>query len=70
VPFADENWSVAVVAHRPEWADEFAELAREVRATPGGAAVVVDHVGSTSVPGLAARTASTCRYGWRCSTSH
>lgn len=44
-----------VVEHDPAWADQFEEL-REVFATGlGEVAVRIEHVGSTSVPGLAAK---------------
>jgi dephospho-CoA kinase len=37
------------------WAEEFAELASELRALAGADAIRIDHIGSTSVPGLAAK---------------
>jgi dephospho-CoA kinase len=55
VPFADESPSVVVVSYRPEWPADFAVLADQVRATLGEQAACIDHVGSTSVPGLAAK---------------
>jgi dephospho-CoA kinase len=55
VPFADESMSVAVVSYRPVWPVDFEVLAAELRDALGGQAVAVDHVGSTSVPGLAAK---------------
>jgi GrpB-like predicted nucleotidyltransferase (UPF0157 family) len=55
MPFADELGPVTVVAHRDGWAGEFEELAGRLRAALGEQAVAVDHVGSTSVPGLAAK---------------
>jgi GrpB-like predicted nucleotidyltransferase (UPF0157 family) len=55
VPFADESMSVAVVSYRPRWRADFEVLAAEIRGALGGQAVAVDHVGSTSVPGLAAK---------------
>ncbi|MGW1838601.1 GrpB family protein [Streptomyces sp. NPDC002067] len=55
MPFDDEIAPVAVVAHRPCWPEEFAEHAARLRALLGDLVVTVDHVGSTSVPGLAAK---------------
>src|SRR4051795_8173481 len=56
MPFADERFSerIAVVPAAAEWAAEaaaYADLLRE--ALPD--ALAVDHIGSTSVPGLAAK---------------
>lgn len=51
VPFPDEPLRVVVVDYRPSWPAEFAALA--VRLSDVG--VAVDHVGSTSVPGLPAK---------------
>ena len=45
----------AVVEYDPAWPELFAALAREVRAALGGVALRIDHVGSTAVPGLAAK---------------
>src|SRR6266581_344843 len=39
----------------PRWADEFVDLARRLRAALGDLALRVDHIGSTSVPGLPAK---------------
>ncbi|KAI0097910.1 GrpB domain protein [Nemania sp. FL0031] len=44
-----------IVEYRPEWPAKFAELERRIRQALGDRAVVVQHVGSTSVPGLAAK---------------
>lgn len=49
---------IEIVEHRPGWPDEFAAIARHVRATLTGAGVevgAIDHIGSTAVPGLAAK---------------
>ena len=40
---------------RPDWADEFERIAVELRASLRDAVVAIDHIGSTSVPGLAAK---------------
>jgi GrpB-like predicted nucleotidyltransferase (UPF0157 family) len=46
---------VAVVDYDPVWPAQFAAEAAKVRAALGAAALGVEHVGSTSVPGLAAK---------------
>lgn len=47
--------AIEIVPHRPGWAREFEELARGLDDALGSAATRIDHVGSTSVPGLAAK---------------
>lgn len=44
-----------VVAPDPAWPDHYAELAARVRAALGTRVLALDHIGSTSVPGLAAK---------------
>ena len=39
----------------PTWPQQYAEMAARIRQALGPVAVVVEHVGSTSVPGLAAK---------------
>lgn len=46
---------VTVVPYNPEWPDRFRALAEQIRLAVGDAALNVEHVGSTSVPGLAAK---------------
>ena len=46
---------VIIADYDPRWADEFAGLARRIRAIVGPAALRIDHIGSTAVPGLAAK---------------
>ncbi|MCU1399931.1 MAG: GrpB protein [Acidimicrobiales bacterium] len=49
---------IEVVAPRADWADEFVEIAASLRALLDRAGVVVteiEHIGSTAVPGLAAK---------------
>jgi GrpB-like predicted nucleotidyltransferase (UPF0157 family) len=46
---------IVIVPYRPGWADEFAALARGLQGTLGPLALRIDHIGSTSVPGLAAK---------------
>jgi GrpB-like predicted nucleotidyltransferase (UPF0157 family) len=57
MPFPDETFShaVAVVEYRPQWPGEFEELAGRLAGALGGVALAIDHVGSTSVPGLSAK---------------
>jgi GrpB-like predicted nucleotidyltransferase (UPF0157 family) len=56
MPFPDELASgVAVVVYDPRWPRDFSVLASRLQTTLGQAAVRVHHVGSTSVPGLAAK---------------
>lgn len=56
MPFPDElGPAVNVVDYKPEWPAEFAHLAARLRAVVGDRAIFVDHIGSTSVPGLAAK---------------
>jgi GrpB-like predicted nucleotidyltransferase (UPF0157 family) len=56
VPFPDElARGLAVVAYDPRWPGDFAMLARRIQDALGPTAVRVNHVGSTSVPGLAAK---------------
>lgn len=45
----------AVVDHDPDWADQAGRLCARLRHALGEHAVRVDHVGSTAVPGLAAK---------------
>ncbi|MBB4926613.1 GrpB family protein [Kitasatospora kifunensis] len=44
-----------MVEYRPEWPAEFERLAGRLEESLEGLAVAVDHVGSTSVPGLPAK---------------
>src|SRR5688500_18804171 len=56
VPFPDEKFAqgVEVVPYRPQWATEGREIAAVLaRMLPEARAV--DHIGSTSVPGLPAK---------------
>lgn len=52
MPFPDERGQVAVVEYRPQWPMEFELLAGMLRDALGDLVLGVDHVGSTSVPGL------------------
>ncbi|MFE5196010.1 GrpB family protein [Streptomyces sp. NPDC056601] len=55
MPFPYEIGPVMVLDHRPQWPPEFEQLAGQLRAAMGGVALDIDHVGSTAVPGLAAK---------------
>jgi dephospho-CoA kinase len=56
VPFPDElARGLAVVPYDSRWPGDFAVLATRIQDALGPAAVRVSHVGSTSVPGLAAK---------------
>lgn len=46
---------IEIVAYKPEWPAEFCEIAALLRLALGGLALRIDHIGSTSVPGLAAK---------------
>jgi GrpB-like predicted nucleotidyltransferase (UPF0157 family) len=46
---------VTLAEHDPRWADRFAARAAELRRVLGARARLVEHIGSTSVPGLAAK---------------
>jgi GrpB-like predicted nucleotidyltransferase (UPF0157 family) len=47
--------AIEIVPYHPEWPDEFEKIAATVRAALGEMALRVDHIGSTSVPGLDAK---------------
>lgn len=47
--------TVAVVAHDPRWPARFAREADALQAAIGESIVAVHHIGSTAVPGLAAK---------------
>ncbi|MFJ2959488.1 GrpB family protein [Streptomyces sp. NPDC087270] len=55
MPFEDELKPVRVVPYQSTWRADFVELARVLGGALGAEAVAIDHVGSTSVPGLAAK---------------
>lgn len=46
---------VEIVDYNPNWPREFAEIAARLREALGSLALRIDHIGSTSVPGLAAK---------------
>lgn len=55
VPFPDEPARVTVVEYQTRWPSEFEELATQLSNVLGPTAILIDHVGSTSIPGLAAK---------------
>lgn len=46
---------IVIVPHQTSWASEFSALSDRLRASLGVAALRIEHIGSTSVPGLAAK---------------
>jgi GrpB-like predicted nucleotidyltransferase (UPF0157 family) len=46
---------IVIVDYDPSWPGEFARLRDRARAAVGDLAVTIEHVGSTAVPGLAAK---------------
>lgn len=46
---------IQIVDYRPDWPAEFSRLAALLRAGLGSLALRIDHIGSTSVPGLPAK---------------
>jgi GrpB-like predicted nucleotidyltransferase (UPF0157 family) len=49
------NRQIIIVAYRPQWAAEYEAIAGRLRDAVGDLALRVDHIGSTAVPGLAAK---------------
>src|SRR5215217_3863100 len=47
--------NVVIVDYDPTWPDQFKQLAADLRRHLGGDILGIDHIGSTSVPGLAAK---------------
>lgn len=46
---------VVLTPHNSAWREQFRELAQQIKAACGNKLVAVHHIGSTSVPGLAAK---------------
>jgi GrpB-like predicted nucleotidyltransferase (UPF0157 family) len=46
---------ITVVSYDPAWPVIFGQLGTHLRAALGGVALRIDHIGSTAVPGLAAK---------------
>jgi GrpB-like predicted nucleotidyltransferase (UPF0157 family) len=55
VPVAPHNAPIDLCAPDPRWPDLFVAERDRIRSALGDAAVLIEHVGSTSVPGLAAK---------------
>jgi len=54
-PLGLERGRARVVPYDPRWPALFEDIAAEIRRTGGNRILTVEHVGSTSVPGLAAK---------------
>lgn len=52
---ARKNREIVIVDYRPEWPEEFEQISARLRGALGELALRVDHIGSTSVPGLSAK---------------
>ncbi len=50
-----EKRELFLAEHDPAWADAYAEHAARISGALGSTALAVEHIGSTSVPGLAAK---------------
>lgn len=50
-----EKRDLFLVDHDPAWARQYAQHEARIRAAVGAGAIAVEHIGSTSVPGLAAK---------------
>lgn len=46
---------IEIIDYQPSWPSEFQAIAAELRSALGNAASRIDHIGSTCVPGLAAK---------------
>lgn len=46
---------ITIIEYRPQWTEEFAAIARDLKGALGELALRIDHIGSTAVPGLAAK---------------
>ena len=47
--------TITIFPYQPQWPEEFCRLGRELRQQLGPLALRIDHIGSTSVPDLAAK---------------
>jgi GrpB-like predicted nucleotidyltransferase (UPF0157 family) len=52
---ARESRPVVVASYQPRWVDEFSHVATHIRDLIGHAALRIDHIGSTAIPGLGAK---------------
>jgi GrpB-like predicted nucleotidyltransferase (UPF0157 family) len=46
---------IVIVDYRPDWPSRFERVGAELRRVLGGVATRIDHIGSTAIPGLAAK---------------
>ena len=46
---------VVVIPYQPQWVSDFTQIAVRIRDVVNTAAIRIDHIGSTAVPGLAAK---------------
>jgi GrpB-like predicted nucleotidyltransferase (UPF0157 family) len=46
---------IVICSHQPGWTDQFQSYAQRIRTIVGSAVTRIDHIGSTAVPGLAAK---------------
>jgi GrpB-like predicted nucleotidyltransferase (UPF0157 family) len=54
-PGSERQRTIEIVSYDPTWPWLFQELGGKLRSALGGVAVRIDHIGSTAVPGLAAK---------------
>lgn len=54
-PRAQHNATILLAEPDPTWPEQYADQAERIRAALGDRALVVEHTGSTSVPGLPAK---------------
>ena len=54
-PPPEPPWSIEVVPYDPEWPARYAAIAAELTDAAGAAFTRLEHIGSTAVPGLAAK---------------
>lgn len=52
---AKQTREIVIVEYRPEWPQEFEQVAARLGDELGDTALRIDHIGSTSVPGLSAK---------------
>lgn len=52
---APQGETIVILGHDPQWRTRFLEEAERIRAACAPAVIAIEHVGSTSVPGLAAK---------------
>ena len=46
---------IEIIDYQERWPQEFLRIGREIKTALGARAVRIDHIGSTSVPGLASK---------------